>query len=103
MPDLFEHCCKCEGITSRPGTFEDSFYAGDYGPLCEECYEALVAAAPETARQRDMLLKACRFFVGVIETEHAYGLSEAEDGIRAAIAAMESGRRMLGKSGRARK
>lgn len=42
-----EHCCECDAETGRAGRFEDSLYAGDKGPYCEECWEDI----PEEERE----------------------------------------------------
>ena len=56
MPELpYEHCCECDSRTGRAGRHDDSLFAGDYGPLCEECYDALIEAAPKIKRERDLL------------------------------------------------
>ena len=34
----FELCCECDGETGRAGAGEDSLYAGDFGPYCENCW-----------------------------------------------------------------
>lgn len=60
MTDPYEYCCECNCTTGRAGKADDSLYAGDYGPLCEECYDALIEAAPKWKRQRDNLLSAVR-------------------------------------------
>ena len=33
-----EHCCACDRPTGRAGRGEDSLYAGDFGPYCEDCW-----------------------------------------------------------------
>ena len=33
-----EHCCACDQPTGRAGRGEDSLYAGDFGPYCEDCW-----------------------------------------------------------------
>ena len=33
-----ELCCKCDDPTGRAGRHEDSLYAGDFGPYCEDCW-----------------------------------------------------------------
>lgn len=33
-----ELCCKCNQPTGRAGQGEDSLYAGDFGPYCEDCW-----------------------------------------------------------------
>ena len=64
----YEHCCECDCHTGKAGAGDDSLYAGDYGPLCEECYDALIKAAPTYKRQRDLLLTALKNFVKVADT-----------------------------------
>ena len=32
-----EYCIECECGTEKAG--EDSLYFGEYGPLCDDCYE----------------------------------------------------------------
>lgn len=43
----YEHCCECDAHTGRAGRADDSLYAGDWGPYCEDCWgevpEKLVA------------------------------------------------------------
>lgn len=36
--DNYEHCCECDGWTGRAGKGDDSLYAGNYGPYCEDCW-----------------------------------------------------------------
>ncbi len=33
-----ETCCKCGEPTGRAGRFDDSLYAGEFGPYCEDCW-----------------------------------------------------------------
>ena len=34
-----ELCTVCDSPTGRAGKHEDSFYAGDFGPYCEACWQ----------------------------------------------------------------
>ena len=34
-----EECMECGCPTGRAGAGEDSFYIGDRGPYCEDCYD----------------------------------------------------------------
>ena len=36
-----ERCINCDEPTGRAGEGEDSIFAGDVGPLCEDCYESI--------------------------------------------------------------
>ncbi len=38
MGNEIEMCCKCSEPTGRAGRCEDSMYAGDAGPYCEDCW-----------------------------------------------------------------
>lgn len=55
-----ERCCNCAEPTGRAGRGEDSIYIdapkGALGPLCEECYEGIIATATaELTAERDAL------------------------------------------------
>ena len=77
MSERLELCCKCGCATGKAGAGDGSIYAGDYGPLCEECFEALIAAAPETARKLDILLKAANRALAAMDDCDDFGISEA--------------------------
>ena len=34
-----ETCCECDAPTGRAGQGEDSLYAGNFGPYCEDCWD----------------------------------------------------------------
>lgn len=36
-----EQCTNCQAETGRAGHGEDSLYAGDFGPYCEDCWDEL--------------------------------------------------------------
>ena len=60
MANPYEYCYECNCTTDRAGAADDSLYAGDHGPFCQECFDALVEAAPRYKRERDKLLEALR-------------------------------------------
>ncbi len=35
---MLEICISCDHPTGRAGRFEDSLYAGEYGPYCVDCW-----------------------------------------------------------------
>lgn len=51
-----ELCIECANPTGRAGLYDDSLYLGDYGPYCEECYDDLIAAAPELVKALEALI-----------------------------------------------
>lgn len=51
-----EVCCQCDCETGNAGRYEDSLYAGDDGPYCEECWTDV----PDRMSEAIAVLKADR-------------------------------------------
>ena len=54
-----EICTNCGEPTGRAGRHEDSLYAGDFGPYCDECWEEVPNDLAEglLAKQREIAAK----------------------------------------------
>ena len=79
MANPYEYCCECNCTTDRAGAADDSLYAGDHGPFCQECFDALVVSAPRYKRERDRLLAALKevTFRAHFSPEDEYAQTEA--------------------------
>ncbi len=99
----FELCCECDGETGRAGAGEDSLYAGDKGPYCENCwYDLPEKFADEIARLRADMAEArevVRHFLAnrggiVVSSDHEMALeTEMMRRTRAFIDRRRDGRR----------
>lgn len=49
MTERIERCLICDDPTGRAGRWDDSIYAGDIGPWCESCWDAVLSVATEWA------------------------------------------------------
>ena len=76
--ERLQRCANCDGLTGK--TTEDAIFLGEYGPLCEECADRLIAAAPE-------MLEALEAMVEMVEMNglgKRYALDLAASAIRKA-------------------
>ena len=90
--ERLQRCANCDGLTGK--TTEDAIFLGEYGPLCEECADRLVASAPEMLEVLedlvDILEKAARSEMddeGMVLVSYNvvyFALSKAHDVIRKA-------------------
>ena len=55
-----ELCTNCEAETGRAGRGEDSLYAGDFGPYCEDCWDQLREELAEDVKRLTAALKTAR-------------------------------------------
>jgi len=46
-----ERCVLCDEKTGKSGKGEDSYYIGDHGPFCEQCYNVIEEILTERLRE----------------------------------------------------
>jgi len=63
-----EYCCECDAPTDHAGAGEDSLYAGDRGPFCDECWSDLPDKLVEEIASLQQQLEKARW-VPAIELE----------------------------------
>lgn len=72
----FEHCCECDGYTGRAGRSDDSLYAGDYGPYCEDCWGDVPEKLVDRINQLEVMV-ADLAIQNTVVVEHSAVLWEA--------------------------
>ena len=95
MSEPLELCCDCDAATGRAGRADDSLYAGEYGPLCEECYERLVAGAArwrkDSADLQSYLRRVKRELTVELRNEHHAGFESLVSAAEILILRCEEG------------
>ena len=58
-----EHCCECDQPTGRAGQGEDSLFAGDFGPYCEDCWDTVPDELAALVAAKDAEIRALKALI----------------------------------------